>query len=128
MGLHHIRIPVTDPWVSRDWYMTAVGLRPLLHEEEENEVTGVVLVHPQGFVIGLHRDPDRASSLRGFALVGLSVDGLNQLHRLGARLDDLGIVHAPAARGHLGWYLDAPDPDGILLRFHTGATPDAEEA
>ena len=36
--------------------MTVVGLRPLLHEEEENAVMGVVLVHPQGFVIGLHRD------------------------------------------------------------------------
>jgi hypothetical protein len=108
--------------------MTAIGLRPLLDEEEENEVMGVVLVHPQGFVIGLHRDPERASSLRGFALVGLSVEGPNQLHRLRARLDHLGIDHAPSERGHLGWYLDVPDPDGILIRFHTGATPDAEEA
>jgi catechol 2,3-dioxygenase-like lactoylglutathione lyase family enzyme len=128
MDLHNIRIPVTDPWVSRDWYMATLGLAPVLDEEEENEVVGVVLRHPSGLAIGLHRDPVRAAALRGFAVIGFRVDGSDQLRRLSVLLEDRGVSHQPPAQGHNGWYLDIPDPDGILIRFHTGSAPDAEEA
>ncbi len=127
-GLHHIRIPVTDPWVSRDWYMTTLGMVPMLHEEEEAEVVGVVLRHPEGFVIGLHRDTERAASLRGFAVLGLTLDDHNHLRQLCVRLEERGIDHVPPEEGHIGWYVDVPDPDGILIRFHTGTAPDAEQA
>jgi catechol 2,3-dioxygenase-like lactoylglutathione lyase family enzyme len=128
IGLHHIRIPVTDPWVSRDWYMTTLGCLPVLDEEEENEVVGVVLRHPEGLVIGLHRDPRRAASLSGFAIVGLTVDGRGDLRKLCDRLDRAGTAHSTPSEGHIGWYVDVPDPDGILIRFHTGTAPGAEEA
>jgi catechol 2,3-dioxygenase-like lactoylglutathione lyase family enzyme len=128
IGLHHIRIPVTDPWVSRDWYMTTLGCVPVLDEEEENEVVGVVLRHPEGFVVGLHRDPQRAACLSGFAILGLMVDGSPQLRQLCDRLDQNGVAHSAPAEGHIGWYVDVLDPDGILIRFHTGTAMAAEEA
>ncbi len=128
VALHHVRIPVTDAWASRDWYTTVLGLVPVLDLEEEGGVVGVVLRHPQGFVIGLHQDRVRATALRGFAVLGLTVDSSDRLSEVAARLTDLGISHGTPEEGHLGWYLDVPDPDGILIRFHTGAGPDAEEA
>jgi catechol 2,3-dioxygenase-like lactoylglutathione lyase family enzyme len=127
-GLHHIRIPVTDPWVSRDWYIATLGMVPVLDEEDEDQVVGVVLRHPEGFVIGLHRDPGRAASLRGFAVVGVTLDDHNHLRQLCSRLDERQIDHGPPTEGHIGSYLDVPDPDGILIRFHTGTAPDAEQA
>ncbi len=108
--------------------MTTLGCVPVLDEEDENGVVGVVLRHSEGFVIGLHRDPQRAASLRGFAIVGLSVDGHTQLRQLCNRLDKAGTAHSGPTEGHIGWYVDVPDPDGILIRFHTGTAPDAEEA
>jgi catechol 2,3-dioxygenase-like lactoylglutathione lyase family enzyme len=127
-GLHHIRIPVSDPWVSRDWYMMVLGLQPLLDVEEENGVVGVVLRHPEGFVVGLHRDPLRALALKGFAILGLTILDREKLQDLSGRLHLMGIPHLPIEEGHLGWYIDVPDPDGILVRFHTGSGPDTEEA
>jgi catechol 2,3-dioxygenase-like lactoylglutathione lyase family enzyme len=128
IGLHHVRIPVSDAWVSRDWYMTVLGFRPLLDLEEEDGVIGVVLRHDEGLAVGLHRDRSRAAALRGFAVLGLTVEDRSQLERWAAVLDRAGIRRGPLVEGHLGFYLDIPDPDGILVRIHTGAGPDAEEA
>jgi len=129
-GLHGVRIPVTDALVSRDWYVTVLGLVPVLDLEEEQGVVGVVLRHPLGFVVGLHQEPRRAAALRGFAVLGLTVRDRDQLQQWLDTLDRLGHSHGPVETGHIGWYMDIPDPDGILIRFHTGTTtsPDAEEA
>jgi catechol 2,3-dioxygenase-like lactoylglutathione lyase family enzyme len=128
IGLHHIRVPVSDAWISRDWYMAVLGFRPVLDLEEENGVVGVVLRHDQGLSIGLHRDRSRAASLKGFAILGLTVENRSQLERWAAALDRAGVSRGALEEGHLGFYLDIPDPDGILIRLHTRAGPNAEEA
>jgi hypothetical protein len=89
---------------------------------------GVVLRHPSGGVIGLHNDPERAAALSGFAVLGFSVVDGDALGRLSDELLRKGVHHRGVSEGHLGWYLDVPDPDGILVRFHSGSSPDAEEA
>ncbi|HVX20294.1 MAG TPA: VOC family protein [Acidimicrobiales bacterium] len=127
-GLHDVRIPVSDPWASRDWYVALLGCTAVLDLEEESGVVGVVLRHQSGLTIGLHRDRVRAVALRGFSVLGLTVEGPERLSKLTVALDHLGFGHLPPARGHLGEYVDVPDPDGLLVRFHTGWTPDAEEA
>jgi hypothetical protein len=38
------------------------------------------------------------------------------------------VNHGAPEEGHLGTYVDVPDPDGIIVRLHTGSAPDAEEA
>jgi catechol 2,3-dioxygenase-like lactoylglutathione lyase family enzyme len=86
------------------------------------------LRHPLGFVLGLHQDATRATALRGFAVLGFSVGNHGWLQQWFEKLDHLGISHGPLEEGHLGWYMDVPDPDGILIRLHTGTAPDAEEA
>ena len=128
LGLHHVRIPVSDPWVSRDWYSDILGFKAVLDVEDEERLVGVVLRHPQGIVIGLHHDPQRSAMLKDFALLGLTVADLKQLTRWAWQLDRLKVSHRSVEEGHLGWYLDIIDPDGMLVRLHTGNAPDAEEA
>lgn len=128
IGLHHIRIPVTDAWVSRDWYASVLGFVPVLDLENADELVGVVLRHPTGVVIGLHQDAPRARELRGFVLLGLAVAGDDELRSWSARLDRAGVAHDALEEGHLGLYLDLPDPDGIIVRLHAGLAPYAEQA
>lgn len=127
-GLHHVRFPVADPRRSRDWYATVLGFVPVLDYEREPGVTGVVCRHPTGLVIGLHLDPRRARALRGFAVLSLAVEVRADLERWIARLDQLSVPHGPIREGHLGPYLEVPDPDGIVVRLHAGLLPYAEEA
>jgi catechol 2,3-dioxygenase-like lactoylglutathione lyase family enzyme len=128
LGLHHIRVPVTDPWASRDWYSEVFGFVPVLDLEEENEVVGVVLRHESGITLGLHLDDVRARALRGFAVLGLSVGSSAEMDEWRRQLDQLAVEHSELEEGHLGTYLDVPDPDGIVVRLHTGSVPDAEDA
>jgi len=130
VGLHDIRIPVTDALTSKDWYVSVFGFVPELDLEEEQGVVGVVMRHESGFVVGLHREPERAKTLRGFAFISLTVGNREQLQEWLIALDRRDHPHGPIERGHLGWYVDVPDPDGIPVRLHTdtGLAPDADEA
>jgi catechol 2,3-dioxygenase-like lactoylglutathione lyase family enzyme len=128
VGLHHVRLPVSDAWRSRDWYMEVFGFLPVMDVTEEDGLVGVILRHPQGMIVGLHQDAARASALRDFAILGLAVSGHGQLERWATRCDELGVEHGPLTEGHLGWYMDIPDPDGILVRVHSGEIPYSEEA
>lgn len=127
-GLHHVRLPVSDPWTSKEWYSRVLGFVPVMDVERETSVVGVVLRHTTGLVIGLHEDTARARALRGFAVLSLAVADRVQLGKWGELLSEAGVPHSPVMEGHLGEYLEIPDPDGILVLFHCGAAPYAEEA
>jgi len=130
VGIHDLRIPVTNALTSKDWYVSVFEFIPALDLEEEQGVVGVVMRHESGFVLGLHQEPERAKSLRGFAIIALTVGDREQLEEWLVTLDRLGHPHGPIEWGHLGWYVDVPDPDGIPVRLHTdtGLAPDADEA
>ncbi len=128
LGVHDVRIPVSDSWVSRDWYMSVLAFEPLLDLEEAAGVIGVVLRHPSGAVLGLHQDPPRAAAMRGFVTCVLAVADRAALEDAAGQLDAIGEAHTAISQGHLGWYLDLPDPDGIVVRLHTFTSVDAEEA
>ena len=127
-GLHHVRVPVSDVLASRDWYMEVLGFEPMLDYEEEDRVVGVALEHPAGLTLGLHLAPGRVGALKGFAVVALAVPGRDDLEQWAARLDALGVEHSGLEAGHLGWSLDVPDPDGILVQLHTAGEPTADDA
>jgi len=128
VGLHHLRLPVSDSWQSRDWYMDVLGFLPLLDVTEESSVVGVILRHPQGLILGLHQDAERAESLSGFSVLGLALSGRDELEHWERQLTERAITHGPVLKGHLGWYMDLPDPDGIVVRIHSGEVPYTEEA
>ena len=126
-GLNHVRLPVSDVGTSTDWYVTVFELETLLYNEEESGPIGAVLRHSSGFVVGLHLDPARARAMQGFAILGLTVDDRSDLEWWIRRLDGLGMSHSGPLKGQLGWYLEVPDPDGIILQLHTGEQPNTEE-
>ena len=128
VGLHHVRVPVSDVMRSRDWYAEVLGFEPRLCFEEEERVVGVVLDHVSGLSLGLHHQPQTARALRGFCCVALDVGSVEDLSRCCVELDAAGITHSAPAEGHLGWYVAVPDPDGVVIELHTAGRPSADEA
>jgi catechol 2,3-dioxygenase-like lactoylglutathione lyase family enzyme len=125
VGVHHVRLPVSDVLVSRDWYIDVLGFQSLLIEEDESGVVGIALHQPSGVVLGLHRDATRAAALRGFVAVAFGVADL------GAWLTFLRqrhLVHAPPVDTHLGHSVRLEDPDGIIVELHTQSQPSAADA
>jgi catechol 2,3-dioxygenase-like lactoylglutathione lyase family enzyme len=128
IGVHHVKVPVGDVIRSRDWYAEVLGFTPLLDFEEEDRLVGVALQQPNGFTIGLHLDPERASVLCGFPTIALSVGDADDLLDWLVYLDERGIEHSPISEGHLGWFIQLEDPDGLLVQLHTKGQPAADEA
>ncbi len=129
VGLHHVRVPVSDVMRSRDWYIDVLGFEPCLSVEAEDHVIGVVVDHRSGLTLALHYQPALARALRGFSSVALSVGTVDATRtRWCGRLEEMGIDHTAPAEGHLGWYVEVPDPDGLVVELHTAGQPSADEA
>jgi catechol 2,3-dioxygenase-like lactoylglutathione lyase family enzyme len=128
VGLHHVRLPVSAVMRSHDWYIDVFGFEPRLRLEEEDNVVGVVVAHRGGPTLGLHYAPERARALDGFCSIALSVGDVDDLVQWCTRLDGLGVRHSAPAEGHLGWYVEVPDPDGHIIELHTIGEPAADEA
>jgi catechol 2,3-dioxygenase-like lactoylglutathione lyase family enzyme len=118
-GVHHVRLPVSDIARSRDWYTSALGFETRLTVEEEDHIVGVVVVHRSGVTIGLHAAPALAGALRGFCPVALNVGDRSDLTSWCEYLDALGVSHSLPTEGHVGWYVQVPDPDGLIIELHT---------
>ena len=128
VGLHHLRVPVSDVMYSRDWYSNVFDFEPRLTLEEEDRVVGVVLIHESGLTLGLHHAPELARSLEGFCLIALSVGDSVDLDHWCTRLDTTGTNHTSPAEGHVGWYVEVSDPDSLIIQLHTIGQPTADEA
>jgi catechol 2,3-dioxygenase-like lactoylglutathione lyase family enzyme len=128
VGLHHLRLPVSDLMRSRDWYMDVFGFEPRISVEEEDHVVGVVVGHRNGLTLGLHYAPALARALSGFCPVAFSVGDADRLIQWCTRLDTVDVNHSAPTEGHLGWYVEVPDPDGIIIELHTISQPAADEA
>ena len=125
VGIHHVRIPVSDVLISRDWYADVLGLQPILVEEDEAEITGIVLQLSNGIMIGLHHDPERAAALRGYAVVAFAARDLDAWCE---RLDHVGVAYGPITDAHIGLCLTLDDPDGVRVEIHTDDQPSTDEA
>lgn len=128
VGLHHVRLPVSDVMRSHDWYVDVLGFEPRLTLEEEDEVVGVVVGHHSGLILGLHHKPALALALRGFCPMALNVGSTDDLDRWCVRLDTLQISHSAPTEAHLGWCVEVSDPDGLVIELHTASQPSADEA
>jgi catechol 2,3-dioxygenase-like lactoylglutathione lyase family enzyme len=128
VGVHHVRLPVSNVLESRDWYMDLFGFEPILDFEEEERVLGVVLEHPCGITLGLHREPERAIALSGFSAVAFCVGDHEELKSWCAHLDLIGVAHSRMIKSHVGWSIHVSDPDKIVVQLHTRGHPAADEA
>jgi catechol 2,3-dioxygenase-like lactoylglutathione lyase family enzyme len=124
-GVHHVKIPVCDPAVSRDFYCRVLGFEEEISFHEDGVLMGVALIDPQsGVRYAVRREPDRAGALRGFDPVALAVTTRAELEAWVEHLDEHGVEHGPIINGHIGWVLGFSDPDGIEVRLYTLEMPD----
>jgi catechol 2,3-dioxygenase-like lactoylglutathione lyase family enzyme len=128
LGIHHVRVPVSDVSASRDWYRDVLGFEVMLDYEEEEGLVGVVMRREASMTVGLHLDPERAAALSGFCLLALEVGGQPALYDWVEYLDGQGVAHFGVREGHLGLLVEVPDPDGVLVQLHTAEHPSADEA
>lgn len=124
-GVHHVKLPVRDPAVSRDFYCRVLGFEEEISFHEGGVLMGVALRDPRsGVRFAVRREPDRAGALRGFDPVALAVSTRSELEAWVAHLDEQGVEHGPITNGHIGWVVGLDDPDGIEVRLYTLEMPD----
>ena len=131
LGLHHLRLPVSDVSRSSDWYTQVFDFEARMVVEEEDRLVGIVVSHRSGLTLGLHHTPVLARTLRGFCPFAFSITTVDELIRWCTHLDTLGVDHSAPTEGHLGWYVEVPDPDGIIIGLNTVGKiglPSADEA
>lgn len=120
MDIVQVKIPCTDLRVSAPWYSALLNLEHHREFVEEGEVAGVVLAHPEGWVLGLRlrRRVPGQPNFSGFDLFSLRVNDRVELEAVKARATDLGggVSHF-IDRGGDGPAFDVFDPDGTAIRF-----------
>lgn len=128
-AVHHIALTVTDLEASRAWYARLLDADAVLDEDvpglpdHHEGFHHTIFVLPSGTILALHahRATNRAhrfDELRpGLDHIGFSCGDRDELERLRARLDELGIKHGGIADDALGHGLSFRDPDDIALEF-----------
>ncbi|GAC1520287.1 MAG: VOC family protein [Chloroflexota bacterium] len=119
-GVHHVKLPVRDPAISRDWYLRVLGFEQDIEFVEDGVLMGVALHDPRsGVRLAVRRAPERAESWQGFDPVAFAVTTRAELDVWVEHLDAEGIEHGPVMNGHIGWVVGFHDPDGIEVRLYT---------
>lgn len=121
IGIHHVKLPVSDVALSRAWYERVLGFETSIEFVEDGVIRGVAMgrdgCQPQ---IALRHDPDRARTLAGFDAVALLVPSRDDVRRWSDRLDELGEPHGGLVQGHHGGavLVGLQDPDEIEIRLY----------
>jgi catechol 2,3-dioxygenase-like lactoylglutathione lyase family enzyme len=129
LGVHHIKIPVTDLVRSRAWYERVFDLEPFIEwPDDEGVVRGVSYRSKGALALALREQPDAARGIAGFDPFAIMLRGRADVDHWAQRLDELGVTHAPVLTIPIGYLLAFDDPDGLQLRFYTlderGADPE----
>ncbi len=120
LGLHHVKLAVTNLARSRAWYERVFDLQPDVEFADADGVVRGVSYQPQGgFTLALRENPPIALAMAGFDPFAILVESRRDLETWAQRLDDLGIEHAPIKVGALGWLFAFTDPDGLRLKLYT---------
>lgn len=120
LGLHHVKVPVSDLSRSRSWYERVFELQPNVEfADEDGVVRGVAYRAKGGFGLSLREDPARAHAMAGYDPFAILVESREDLDSWVQRLDALGIDHWPVTMGALGWLIGFHDPDGLQLKLYT---------
>lgn len=120
LGLHHVKLPVTNLSRSRAWYERVFELEPNIEfPDGDGIVRGVSYRAKGGFALALRENPALALSMTGFDPLAIMVESREDIEAWAHRLDDLGIDHSPVRAGAVGWLFSFDDPDGIQLKLYT---------
>jgi catechol 2,3-dioxygenase-like lactoylglutathione lyase family enzyme len=122
--VHHVKLPVRDPAVSRDWCVRVLGFEQEIEFLEEGVLMGLALHHPRSdvrFAVGRARE--RTEAWEGFDPVAFAVSTRTELEAWLEYFDAEGIEHGPVMNGHVGRVVAFHDPDGIEVRLYTLEAP-----
>ena len=120
LGLHHVKLAVTDIQRSRAWYERVLGLEPILEwPDSQGVVRGVRFRAKGGFALAIREDCAVAQAMVGFDPIAILVQGRADVEAWADRLDELGVAHSPVRAGALGWLLSFDDPDGLQLKIYS---------
>jgi GNAT superfamily N-acetyltransferase/catechol 2,3-dioxygenase-like lactoylglutathione lyase family enzyme len=121
LGLHHVKIPVSDLRASREWYERVFGLEALteFRDDEDGVVRGVVYHSKGDLVLSLRENRAAAKGVAGFDPFAIMLRGRDDIDFWADRLDSLGVNHSPIIEAPIGSIMTFDDPDGLQLRFYT---------
>ena len=130
LGLHHIKIPVSDLPKSRSWYERVFDLEPLteFRDDEDGVVRGVSYHSKGDLMLCLRENAPAAHGFAGFDPFAIMLRGRSDIEHWAERLDELGVSHSPIIDAPIGYIMTFDAPDGLQLRFYTlnekGADPE----
>jgi catechol-2,3-dioxygenase len=119
--IHHLKLPVSDLSVSRDWYQRMLGFEVEIEFTEDGELRGLAMTDRDRTVrLALRLDSERAAALSGFDPVALAVPTRNDVQAWVEHLDTAGQRHGGVVTGHHGAavLVGLHDPDGIEIRLY----------
>ncbi len=120
LGLHHVKVAVTNLERSRSWYERVLDLEPILEwPDSRGVVRGVRYRAKGGFALALREDPAVAQATVGYDPFAILVQGRGDVQAWADRLERLGVDHSPVTAGALGWLLWFDDPDGLQLKIYS---------
>ena len=130
LGLHHVKIPVSDLPTSRRWYERVFDLEPFMEfrDDEDGVVRGVSYRAKGDLAVSLREHAGAAKGIAGFDPFAIMLRGRADIDFWANRLDRLGVSHSPIIEAPIGYIMTFDDPDGLQLRFYTlnesGADPE----
>src|SRR6476661_6898329 len=119
--IHHLKLPVSDLSVSRDWYQRMLGFEVEIEFTEDGELRGLAMTDRDRTVrLALRLDPERTAALSGFDPLALTVPSRDDVQAWVEHLDGAGAVHGGVVTGHRGGavLVGLHDPDGIEIRLY----------
>jgi catechol 2,3-dioxygenase-like lactoylglutathione lyase family enzyme len=123
LGIHHLKLPVSDLERSLQFYERALGAERIAeadHRRPDGSLFAYILNVPGlGTQLELRLHPERARSHARFDPVTIEVADRAALEQWIIYLDRLQLKHSPILTAIEAWVLVIEDPDAHRLRLYT---------
>lgn len=126
LGLHHLKLAVTNLDVSLAWYERVLGghrIPSLDHIHSDGTRFAAIISMPDwgptSIYLELRLAPAKVKLDRGWDFVTLTARGRRELEEWARWLDHWGTVRSEVLIGRRGWVLGFEDPDGRRVRIFT---------
>lgn len=129
LGLHHVKVAVSDLKRSREWYEQLLGVHLAVEfRDDDGTVRGVAYEPIGAFTLALRERADVAAATAGFDPFAILVADRAAIDGWVHRFEALGLPHTPVQRGAQGWKVVAADPDGTEVAFYSATPADQDPA
>ncbi|HEY2447431.1 MAG TPA: VOC family protein [Mycobacterium sp.] len=121
VGLHHLKLPVTDLDTSIDWYRRVFDAEhlPQFDHIDSSGVRYAVIMAVPGLPapLELRWAPAAAAAMHGYDPIMLAAQSADVLGAWARHLDAEGVDHSAVIIGGAGHLMVLADPDGTYIRI-----------